>query len=189
MTSSRARLLIVALAVVVAAVGAFIFSRVIGGTEEPDARMDEPGEYELTAPTVTGVDQMPQVPLRSADGEEVRLAPDGRPMVVNLWNSTCAPCARELADFAAVDAAVRDEVRFVGVNNFDDADRMVEFAQERGVEYELLLDEGSDFTDEIGTAVLPVTLFVDTSGATSVHVGALTEDELRAELTERWGIG
>ena len=37
-------------------------------------------------------------------------------MVVNLWYSTCPPCARELADFAAVEAEVGDDVRFVGVN-------------------------------------------------------------------------
>ena len=34
-------------------------------------------------------------------------------MVVNVWYSTCPPCARELADFAAVHAEIGDEVRFV----------------------------------------------------------------------------
>ena len=54
-------------------------------------------------------------------------------MVVNLWYSTCPPCARELADFAAVDAEVGDDVRFVGVNPYDTATTMTRFAADRGV--------------------------------------------------------
>ena len=55
-------------------------------------------------------------------------------MVVNLWYSTCPPCARELADFAAVDAEVGDDVRFVGVNPYDTAPTMTRFAADRGVD-------------------------------------------------------
>ena len=43
----------------------------------------------------------------------------GEPLVINFWFSTCIPCATELVDFAEVDAARGDEVRFVGVNPND----------------------------------------------------------------------
>ena len=58
-------------------------------------------------------------------------------MVVNLWYSTCPPCARELTYFAAVEAELGDDVRFVGVNPLDDVDEMQQFAADRGVDYEL----------------------------------------------------
>ena len=60
-------------------------------------------------------------------------------MVVNLWYSNCPPCARELTYFAAVEADVGDDIRFVGVNPLDDVDEMRRFAAERGVDYELLM--------------------------------------------------
>ena len=81
--------------------------------------LDEPGEYVEPGPSTNPplpTDRLPGVELLDADGEPCGCVPDGRPMVVNLWYSTCPPCARELADFAAVDAEVGDEVRFVGVN-------------------------------------------------------------------------
>ena len=42
-------------------------------------------------------------------------------MVVNLWQSTCPPCARELPAFAAVDDEYGDRVRFVGIDDLDSA--------------------------------------------------------------------
>ncbi len=64
----------------------------------------------------------------------------GEPLVINFWFSTCIPCATELVDFADVDAARGDQVRFVGVNPIDTPEAMAEFAGERGVTYVLFRD-------------------------------------------------
>ena len=81
-------------------------------------------------------------------------------MVVNLWYSTCPPCARELVDFAAVHDQLGDAVRFVGVNPLDSAAEMDRFAADRGVDYELLRDPDSVLADQVGAVTYPVTLFV-----------------------------
>ena len=99
-----------------------------GGVDaDDDVVLDTPGEYvEPGAPTNPPLptDRLPALTLETAAGDAVELVTDdGRPMVVNLWYSTCPPCARELADFAAVDAEVGDDVRFVGVNPYDTARR------------------------------------------------------------------
>ena len=138
---TRVRLLVAGASLLVIAIGAVAWSRVVSSGDDVDVVLDEPGNYVLpglvTNPPLAR-DALPPVGLLDVDGRAVSLAPDGRPMVVNLWYSQCAPCARELADFAAVHAELGDAVRFVGVNPWDTASKMTSFAADRGVTYELL---------------------------------------------------
>ena len=149
-------------------------------------RLDTPGEFidpASTNPNYSG-DALPEFELTNADGEDVRLEPDGRPLVVNLWYSTCPPCARELGGFAAVDAEFGDQVRFVGVNNYDDADTMERFAGERGVDYELLMDPDDVVGRELRVLQFPVTFFVSADGDIVTQTGPLSENELREHVAE-----
>jgi peroxiredoxin len=172
---------------------------VFGGTwfaglldDEPDTDgdvlLDEPGIYQEPVDGVNADvagDTLPDVPLFDVDGEEVRLADyRGTPMVVNLWFSNCPPCARELADFAAVHAEVGDRVRFVGIDPFDGVEAMQRFAAERGVEYPLWRDPDRDFTAAVGVVAFPVTLFVDVSGRILRQTGEIDADGLRAAIDE-----
>ena len=155
----------------------------------PDVVLEQPGiftEADATAnPDVTGR-PLPDVTFEDADGvtrslDEFR----GRPVVVNLWYSACAPCARELFDFAEVDAELRAtgrDVQFVGLNPMDSSERMLEFAGARGVTYELWRDTERTFGVEIGVAAYPVTLFVDAAGNIVEQRGETDADELRAVI-------
>jgi peroxiredoxin len=180
-----------ALAAVLAA--AFGWSRLVAddGADEV-IRLDAPGEYvEPGAPTNPPLrtDRLPDVALAAADGSAVRLfADDGRPMVVNLWYSTCPPCARELGEFATVHGEVGDLVRFVGVNPYDTPSTMERFAGDRGVRYELLRDPDFSFANELGIVAYPVTLFVDADGRIVARTGPLDADELREELAEQFQV-
>lgn len=158
--------------------------------------LEEPGIY--AEPTATGEESLnpesagetlPDVEYLDADGDPTDMDRYvGEPLVINIWFSRCAPCARELADFAAVDAAVGDRVNFLGVNPFDTPSTMVEFAAERGVEYELARDEERELPRALGILEYPVTLFVDPSGTIVRQTGELTEDELRVAIDEVFGI-
>ena len=106
--------------------------------------------------------------------------------MVNLWYSTCPPCARELADFAAVEAEVGDDIRFVGVNPYDTSATMTRFAADRGVSYELLRDPDFLLADELAVVAYPVTLFVDADGRILERTGPLDDGELRARIAEHW---
>jgi peroxiredoxin len=190
----RVQLAVFGVAVAISVVGAVIWSRTVadGGTAaDDDVVMDEPGEYvepsASTNPPVTG-GVLPDATLEDADGVEVRLVSDGRPMVVNLWYSTCPPCARELPDLAAVHRDVGDEIRFVGVDPADTAGAMTAFARARGVAYELLRDPGFELTDALGVVGMPVTLLVDPAGRVVHQQGVIDDDELRALLAEHWGV-
>jgi thiol-disulfide isomerase/thioredoxin len=174
------------LAVVVAGAGALVWSRTIADDGDDVIVLDTPGEFvqpSRSNPPNDGA-PLPGVELTTLDGSPTTLTVDGRPMVVNLWYSTCPPCARELSYLAAVHADFGDEVRFVGVNPLDDPDEMRRFATERGVDYELLVDRDGDLDDALRIVQYPVTLFVDADGEIVTQSGPLSEADLRTRIDE-----
>jgi len=180
-------------ALVLIAGGVVGWSRLTADDDGGDSvRLDTPGEYTEPGPPTNPPlpsDDLPDVDLLAADGSTVRLpGGDHRPTVVNLWYSTCAPCARELADFAKVHDEVGDRVRFVGVDPLDTVASMQRFAGDRGVSYELLRDPEYTFTDDLRIVSYPVTLFVDSDGRIVDRTGPIDDDQLRAKLAELYGV-
>jgi len=152
-----------------------------------DARLDDP-QTVITYPNdglgndALAGERLPEVMLLADDDSEVSTADMlGAPMVVNLWYSSCAPCAAELSEFAEVDAETHDVV-FLGVNPEDSVKVMNQFAGERGVEYPLYRDDAYRLTDELGIVAFPVTLFVTSDGVIVEQTGALDADELRSKI-------
>ena len=185
----RPRLLVASLLVAVVVVGVFVWTQSDSGDDDLDARLTDAPAV-VTFPNdglgngaVQG-DSLPEVTLLDGDDAEVTTADLlGEPLVVNLWFSTCPPCAKELPDFAEVDAA-RNDVRFVGVNPIDSVEVMERFAGERGVEYELLRDQFADLADGVGAVAFPVTLFVTSDGTIVDQAGVLDADQLRARIDD-----
>jgi thiol-disulfide isomerase/thioredoxin len=181
------RLLVLAAVVAVGAVGAVVWSHVATGDSRPDAVLDRPGEYDEPGGTTNPplpTRKLPALTLRDASGAAVELVPDGRPMVVNLWFSTCAPCAKELADFATVHRELGDAVRFVGVDPLDTPGAMTRFAGARKVSYQLLRDPREQLGQALGIAVYPVTLFVAADGRILDETGPITAAALRSRVRE-----
>lgn len=183
----RPRLLVASLVVAVAVIGVFAWTQRDTG-DDLDARLTDAGAV-VTFPNdglgnddVEG-DTLPDVMLLDRDDDEVATSEllGDTPLVINLWFSTCPPCARELPYFAEVDAET-DDVTFYGVNTIDSVEVMERFAGERGVEYELLRDWLAEFTDGVGAVAFPITLFVTSDGTIVEQVGEVDADELRAEV-------
>ncbi|HUV17890.1 MAG TPA: TlpA disulfide reductase family protein [Ilumatobacteraceae bacterium] len=186
----RPRLLVVSLLVAVAVVGVFVWIQSSDGDDTAvDATLRDPQSV-ITFPDdglgnddVQG-DPFPDVVLIDGDDNEISTGDlVGEPLVVNLWYSTCPPCAKELPDFAEVDAET-DDVRFIGVNTLDSLEVMERFAGERGVEYDLFRDEFAELADAIGATAMPITLFVTSNGTIVEQTGPLDADELRAEIAD-----
>ena len=186
----RPRLLVGSLVAAVVVIGAAVWFQSSGSDDaEFDATLTDP-QTVITFPNdglgnddVQG-DPFPDVVLIDRDDNEITTAEFlGEPLVVNLWYSTCPPCAKELPEFAEVDAET-DEVRFIGVNTLDSLEVMDRFAGERGVEYDLFRDELAELADAIGATAMPVTLFVTSDGTIVEQTGALDADELRAKVAD-----
>lgn len=128
-------------------------------------------------------DTLPSLSVTDHQGAAVESASwIGQPLAINFWFSTCPPCATELPDFAEVHDELGDQVRFIGINPYDTPAAMERFAASRGVDYELYLDEGFNFTNALRIAAFPVTLFVDSNGQIVEQTGVLDADELRSAV-------
>ncbi len=122
---------------------------------------------------------LPMVDIQTLAGDAFATADlIGRPLIVNFWYSTCAPCKRELPAFAAMHAQFGDRVRFVGVDTLPPSPNEEAFARDRGVKYELLYDPNGELTTAVGIATSPQTLFIDAQGTIVEQTGELTADRL-----------
>lgn len=153
--------------------------------------LEQPGTSQIPAIGTNAVvrgEPLPAVDLETNDGAVLSTTElVGTPLVLNVWNSACPPCEKELPAFAAVHRELGDEVRFVGINTLDVPEVNESFARDRGVRYELLRDVDGGFTDALGIVTQPVTLFVAADGTIVRQTGVLDEAELRAFAAELLG--
>ena len=196
MNVSRPRLLLgsLAVALVLGVLGGFVWAVANDDGDDGEAVdvfLDEPGEATLdgaptleTVPALAG-ERLPDVTVSDRDAEPVSTGDFvGEPLVINFWFSTCVPCAKELADFAEVDAEVGDQVRFIGVNPFDSVPVMERFAGERGVTYDLYRDDAVEFQTALEITFFPYTLFVAPDGTIVEQTGVLDADGLRSRVDD-----
>lgn len=129
---------------------------------------------------------MPTLPLATlADGAQVRLqeVAAGRPAVVNLWASWCAPCREEMPVLAAAQAR-EDRIAFVFVNQGEPPQAVRSYLTRLGLPLrDVLLDPGSRTLQAAGSSGLPTTLFYDAQGRlVDAHMGVLSAPALSARL-------
>ena len=109
------------------------------------------------------------------------IADDGRPLVLNLWASWCAPCREEIPTLSAF-AETHPDTAVFGIAVQDQAENARGLAAELDPSYPLGLAD-ADFESSYPHLGLPVTYFIDASGVvTGVVNGLLTEERLE-ELT------
>jgi cytochrome c biogenesis protein CcmG, thiol:disulfide interchange protein DsbE len=106
------------------------------------------------------------------------------PAVVNLWATWCGPCRQELPAFQEV-STTHPDVRFVGVDIAEDAGKARDFLAGLGITFDQYLDDRSELTDALGTAVLPVTIVVDADGKVATeHIGPMSVADLEHALAD-----
>lgn len=175
-----------------------------GGRPATDSDVDTP---ELAAardaagiepcPDTTGdapaPDGLPDVTLAClGGGTDVRLAGlRGRPHVVNLWASWCAPCREELPVLQAAHTSLGDAVGFLGVDYSDpDPAAALALADRSGVTYPLVADPDEDVRKALGVIGLPQTVFVDADGrvVATERTAYDSEQDLLAAVEEHLGV-
>jgi peroxiredoxin len=120
----------------------------------------------------------PNFELFDMNGKLVKLEDyQGRILLLNFWQTTCAPCIKELpdfADFAADQGATGAAVLAV---NFDETPQMVSdfFAEHEIGGIPVVLDQNSAVRNSYGVMGIPVTYFIDADGIVrDMHLGALS---------------
>lgn len=108
----------------------------------------------------------PDVEFQDPEGDPARLADfRGRPLLVNLWATWCAPCIAEMPTLDAL-AGHQSEVRILAVSQDLDGRDKVErfFAARRFERLEPYLDPELKLMGELGVTTLPTTILYDSEG-------------------------
>jgi cytochrome c biogenesis protein CcmG/thiol:disulfide interchange protein DsbE len=166
-----------------------VFSGCTGDDDGEATPATQPGDR-VSVDDGTSGDDLSDVVLAGLEGGELAFADyAGRPIVVNFFASTCAPCVQEMPDIESVKRDVGEEVAFIGVATNDRVDDAIERAEETGVTWDLANDPRGDFITQVGGVILPTTVLVDAeSRIAEVHGGQIDAGELRDLLEEHFGI-
>jgi thiol-disulfide isomerase/thioredoxin len=115
----------------------------------------------------------------------------GKPLVLNLWASTCTVCTSETPALESVARLLGARVTFVGIDTLDvSRSAGLAFAKRYHVTYRLLYDASGSVATGYGVPGLPVTVFVSAGGkVVGENIGALTAKSLRHYLALLFGVG
>jgi cytochrome c biogenesis protein CcmG, thiol:disulfide interchange protein DsbE len=139
-------------------------------------------------------DRLPDVEITAFDitaldgGESTSLSDIDGPAVVNLWATWCVPCRTEIPEFEAVHRQRGDEVRFVGINIGEDAERAAGFLAEVGATYDQYRDPDGVVSTGLDAPNLPVTVVIDADGVIRARrLGTMDQDALVAAIDDALG--
>jgi len=110
----------------------------------------------------------------------------GRAVVINVWNSTCAPCMQEAPLLQAEWQRVQRQgqaVVFLGIDFQDARSDGLSFLQKYGITYPNVLDASGSVAISYGVSGTPETIFINRRGVVVQKViGELTAQTLESNL-------
>lgn len=136
---------------------------------------------------VTGM-KLPKLTYVSFDGSTKELTTDGRPLLINVWSSTCVPCVSEMPALERVWQASRDDITILGLDYIEPLELGQAMATRTGVTYPLGRDTNGSILRSLGGVGLPYTVLVASNGTIlTTHSGALTEEKFAELVTTATG--
>lgn len=129
--------------------------------------------------------QAPAMPFVAPDGGPATLATfRGKPLMVNLWATWCAPCVSEMPTLDALAGREKDRFRLIVVSQDLAGKREVDpfFAKAKFANLQPYLDTKNVMMTALKTDVLPTTIFYDAAGKEQWRVsGAMDWNGERAK--------
>lgn len=111
--------------------------------------------------------QAPAIPFEGPDGGPATLATfRGKPLIVNLWATWCAPCVHEMPTLDALAGREKDRLQLIVVSMDMAGRRAVDpyFAKAGFNALRPYLDKQNVLMEALKTDTLPTTLFYDAHG-------------------------
>ena len=127
----------------------------------------------------------PDFSLFNLEGEQITLSKlRGRPVMINLWATWCAPCRIEMPHIQDRFERYAGEGFLVLAVDFDEpAGIVADFRDELGLTFDILLDPGAEVQELYRNRNYPSTFFIDENGVIQVqHIGLMTEGQLDENL-------
>lgn len=122
--------------------------------------------------------------LSLAGNEKVSLSQyRGQPVMINFWGSWCPPCRQEMPLFQQVYARYGDQFVLIGINVQDEKTAALEYAEQTGITFPLVVDENAEVTAQFYVRGFPTSFFIDAEGVLqAMHVGVVSEAKLAGYL-------
>lgn len=119
----------------------------------------------------TEVSTLPDTKVKTTDGKSVSTASfsnDGKPMIVSFWATWCKPCILELNTIHDEYEELVEEtgVKLIAISIDDarNAPKVAPFVAGKGWEYEIYIDENSDFKRAMSVNNVPHTFLLNGKG-------------------------
>jgi thiol-disulfide isomerase/thioredoxin len=109
----------------------------------------------------------PQTQFLDPDGQETNLAElEGKPVLLNLWATWCAPCVQEMPTLDKLAAAQGGKLQVVALSQDTGGPEKVDafFAKQKFTTLEAYRDPKMQLMTDLGVEVLPTTILFDAEG-------------------------
>lgn len=128
---------------------------------------------------------LPKVDVKTVDGKTINTSTfenDGKPIIVSFWATWCKPCVQELTNISEVYEDWTDETGVkliaISIDNARNSQKVLPLVNSKEWEYEVYIDENSDFKRAMGVNAVPHTFLLDGKGnIVWQHVGYNIGDE------------
>jgi cytochrome c biogenesis protein CcmG/thiol:disulfide interchange protein DsbE len=127
----------------------------------------------------------PSFALADLDGNPLRLADlHGRPVIVNFWASSCAPCVEEFPLLRAALAKHADDgLAIVGIVYHDRSEAAREFMTRMGATWPAAMDPAGTVAEQFGIFNPPESFFIARDGVIAGRqIGQLSAPDLDRQL-------
>jgi cytochrome c biogenesis protein CcmG, thiol:disulfide interchange protein DsbE len=125
--------------------------------------------------------------LDSNTSHTLRLASlKGQPVMINVWNSTCAPCMDEAGLLQKEWQHVQAKgVVFIGIDFLDSQSNGIDYLHKYGITYQNVIDTDGSVGVSYGVSGTPETIFINSHGVIIRKVAhELTEKALLYDLQQ-----
>ncbi|GAA4891146.1 TlpA disulfide reductase family protein [Tessaracoccus lubricantis] len=124
-----------------------------------------PAEHRAEAPVLEG---------ETLDGDQLSTADlQGKPLIINVWGSWCAPCRAEAPELVKSAEELGDSVSFLGINTRDTVAAAQAFERSFGIEYPSLSDPDGVLLlqfAQLPPKAIPSTVVIDAEGRVAARV-------------------
>lgn len=133
--------------------------------------------------------QLPSAEIKTLDGATINLqdfAQNGKPTIISLWATWCAPCKKELDAIAEVyedwQADYNVEVVAISIDTRRQLAKVKPMVETKGWPFQILSDANNTLTNVLNYQTIPQTYLVDENGEIVYsHNGYLPGDEYELE--------
>ncbi|MEM7342096.1 MAG: TlpA disulfide reductase family protein [Actinomycetota bacterium] len=136
-------------------------------------------EFSAEGPPVTLPASGELAPIDPVDLQGILAGQEGRPVVVNIWASWCAPCRAEMPLLQNAAASYGDDAVILGVAANDTPSAAADFIDELDITYPNTFDRTGNVARALDVSAFPTTYVFGADGELRAEVrGGISEQRL-----------